>query len=178
MITTANYVLKTNVNGEVFTFVYETNDVWEALKEFWHEDFNNYLACYPIEKAWPIDIDAMDSGKVISTYHFQFEQSSFHSFYDIGGCTLDEFDKCIRRDKPKVTVIFGEYAAKAYINDGVEGIREHYDEGQLAVNEFDTEAERRAYIAGIDDADGWLGSAVLSDEDAESETVKELLDEH
>lgn len=80
--------------------------------------------------------------------------------------------------KFKVTVIFGEYAAKAYIVDGVEGIREHYGEGQLTVKEFDTEAERRAYIAGIDDADGWLGSSVLSDEDAESETVKELLDEH
>lgn len=44
--------------------------------------------------------------------------------------------------KNKVTVIFGEYAAKAYVNDGVEGIRDHYDE------------------------------------DAESEIVKELLDEH
>lgn len=78
--------------------------------------------------------------------------------------------------KYRVTVIFGEYAAKAYMNDGVEGIRDHYDEGQLAVRVFDTEAERRAYIMGIDDSDGWLGAAVLSDEDAESETVKELLE--
>ena len=83
--------------------------------------------------------------------------------------------------KFKVTVIFGEFAAKAYIEDGVEGIREHfdeYDEGQLTVKEFDTEAERRAYIAGIEDADRWQCSAVLSDEDAESETVKELLDKY
>lgn len=80
--------------------------------------------------------------------------------------------------KYRVTVIFGEYAAKAYMNDGVEGIRDHYDEGQLTVREFDTEAERDAYIKGVDDSDGWLGAAVLSDEDAESETVKELLDKH
>lgn len=80
--------------------------------------------------------------------------------------------------KYKVTIIFGEYAAKAYMNDGVEGIRDHYGEGQLTVREFDTEAEKKAYIMGIDDSDGWLGAAVLSDEDAESETVKELLDEH
>ena len=80
--------------------------------------------------------------------------------------------------KCKVTIIFGEYAAKAYINDGVEGILEHYDEGQLAVREFDTKAERDAYVKGVDDADGWLGSAVLSDEDANSETIKKLLDEH
>jgi len=81
------------------------------------------------------------------------------------------------RKKHRVTVIFGEYAAKAYMTDGVDGIREHYDEGQLTVREFDTEAERKAYIMGIDDAYGWLGAAVLSDEDAENETVKELLDE-
>lgn len=80
--------------------------------------------------------------------------------------------------KYKVTIIFGEYAAKAYMNDGVEGIRDHSDKGQLTVREFDTEAEKKAYIMGIDDSYGWLGAAVLSDEDAESETVKELLDEH
>lgn len=50
-------------------------------------------------------------------------------------------------------------------------------EGQLTVREFDTEAERWAYIMGIDDSDGWLGAAVLSKEDAECETVKQLLDE-
>jgi len=80
-------------------------------------------------------------------------------------------------EKYKVTIIFGEYAAKAYCNGGVEEMAEHMSEGQLTVREFDTEAERRAYIMGIDDSDGWLGAAVLSKEDAESETVKQLLDE-
>lgn len=96
MITTANYILNVTVNGEVFIFEYETNDVWEALKEFWHEDFDR-LAHYPIEKAWPVDAYAMERGKVISTYHFQFEQSSFHRFYDMGQCTLDEFYDIITR---------------------------------------------------------------------------------
>ena len=78
-----------------------------------------------------------------------------------------------------MTIIFGEYAAKAYCNGGVEEMAERIGEaqGQLTVREFDTEAERRAYIMGIDDSDGWLGAAVLSKEDAESETVKQLLDE-
>ena len=80
-------------------------------------------------------------------------------------------------EKYKATIIFGEYAAKAYCNGGVEEMAEHMDEGQLTVREFDTEAERRAYIMGIDDSDGWLGAAVLSKEDAECETVKKLLDE-
>jgi hypothetical protein len=79
--------------------------------------------------------------------------------------------------KYKATIVFGEYAAKAYCNGGIEEMAEHMAEGQLTVREFDTEAERRAYIMGIDDSDGWLGAAVLSKEDAESETVKQLLDE-
>ena len=79
-------------------------------------------------------------------------------------------------EKYKVTVIFGEYAAKAYCSGGLEEMEELYDEGQLTVREFDTKAECDAYIKGIDDADGWLGAAILSDEDAESETVKRLLD--
>ena len=79
--------------------------------------------------------------------------------------------------KYKMTVIFGEYAVKAYMSDGVEGIEEHLDEGKLLVREFDTEAECKAYIMGIDDADGWLGSAILSEKDAECETIKKLLEE-
>ena len=57
-----------------------------------------------------------------------------------------------------------------------DGLCEFIDEGQLVRMTFDTLAERRAYISGIDDADGWLGSAVLEDSDAESERVKALLD--
>ena len=80
-------------------------------------------------------------------------------------------------EKYKATIIFGEYAAKAYCNGGVEEMAEHMGEGQLTVREFDTEAELWAYIMGIDDSDGWLGATVLSKEDAECETVKQLLDE-
>ena len=36
-------------------------------------------------------------------------------------------------EKYKVTIIFGEYAAKAYCNGGVEEMAEHMDEGQLTV---------------------------------------------
>ncbi|MBQ8713105.1 MAG: hypothetical protein IJ551_09860 [Prevotella sp.] len=81
------------------------------------------------------------------------------------------------KEKFKVTIIFGENAAKAYMSGGVEEMSEHMSEGSLAVREFDTEAERKAYIMGVDDSDGWLGAAVLSKEDAESEMVKELYDE-
>lgn len=69
------------------------------------------------------------------------------------------------KNKYSATVIFGERAAKAYMNGGVQEMRNHIDEGQLVRKVFDTEAERKAYIAGIDDADGWYGSAVIDDED-------------
>jgi len=82
----------------------------------------------------------------------------------------------VRMQMYEVTVIFGENAAQAYINDGVDGLCEFIDEGRLVRMTFDTLAERRAYISGINDADGWLGSAVLEDSDAESERVKALLD--
>ena len=78
--------------------------------------------------------------------------------------------------KYKVTVIFGEYAAKAYMNNGVDGLIAHQSDGQLKEREFETEAEMKAYIMGIDDTDGWLGAAVLSEEDAQKKCVKELLD--
>jgi len=93
---------------------------------------------------------------------------------------LDEYETLLKKkyglQKNEVTVIFGENAAQAYMNDGVDGLCEFIDEGQLVRMTFDTLAERRAYISGIDDADGWLGSAVLEDSDAESERVKALLD--
>ena len=82
-----------------------------------------------------------------------------------------------RNNMDKILQMFFDGKRWAYVNGGVEEMSEHMSEGQLTVREFDTEAERRAYIMGIDDSDGWLGAAVLSDNDAESDIVKELLDE-
>jgi hypothetical protein len=81
--------------------------------------------------------------------------------------------------KFKAVVVFGETAANAY---GWEDMKKMCSlvrggEGSLSVREFDTEAERRAYILGIDDADGWLGAAVLSDKDARKKCVRNLLNE-
>lgn len=81
--------------------------------------------------------------------------------------------------KFKAVVIFGETAANAY---GWEDMKKmcslvREGEGSLSVREFGTEAERNAYILGIDDADGWLGAAVLSDKDARKKCVRNLLNE-
>lgn len=64
-----------------------------------------------------------------------------------------------------VIIVFGEYCAKAYMNEGFEGMRNHLDEGSLVRRVFDTKAERDAYIKGVDDSDGWLGAAVMDKAD-------------
>jgi hypothetical protein len=81
--------------------------------------------------------------------------------------------------KVKCAVVFGTRATHRYDEQDFEGLHEvcRDGDGSIVIREFDTEAERRAYIMGIDDSDGWLGAAVLSKEDAECETVKQLLDD-
>ena len=65
----------------------------------------------------------------------------------------------------EVIIVFGEYCADAYMNEGFEGMRNHIDEGSLVRRVFDTRAERDAYIKGIDDSDGWMGAAVMDQTD-------------
>lgn len=110
MITTANYIVKAVVDGEVFIFQYdETPEVWDALEQFWHEDYPEVLT----DKGgglFPIDVIAMDGSKAIRKYEFMFNAGVFHAFFDKGHTaegtyTLDQFAKDIERkkeDKPDV----------------------------------------------------------------------------
>ena len=102
MITTANYIVKAVVDGEVYIFPYDDlGDVWEALDEFYHEDYPEVL----IDKGgglFPIDVIAMDGGKAIRKYEFMFNAGVFHAFFDKGHTasgtyTLDQFAKDIER---------------------------------------------------------------------------------
>ena len=107
MITTANYILKAVVDGEVFIFQYdEAGDAWESLEQFWHEDYPEAL----IDKGdglFPIDVIAMDGSKAIRKYEFEFNAGVFDHFFDKGWSasstepgqryTLDQFAKDIKR---------------------------------------------------------------------------------
>ena len=102
MITTDNYILKVITEGETYIFSYDTPDVWTALEEFWHEDYPDDIVRMPHSEPFPIDVFAMDNGKVIQTYHFMFNAVVFHAFFDHGHkadgpYTLDEFAKDIER---------------------------------------------------------------------------------
>ena len=145
MITTANYILKAVVDGEVFIFQYdEAGDAWEALEQFWHEDYPEAL----IDKGgglFPIDVIAMDGGKAIRKYEFIFNAGVFHAFFDKGHTaegtyTIDQFAKDIERkleDKPDVkqlTAMMDRWAGFCYNHPPYEdvilwmvgGSKQHY----------------------------------------------------
>ena len=87
MITTANYLLVAYVGGEQYHFEYEDcGDMWEALEQFWHEDYPEVLADVQGSELFPMDVYAMleNGSKVIATYPFTFNAAVFHAFYDHG----------------------------------------------------------------------------------------------
>ena len=96
MITTANYILVAHLADGNYVFNYESCDVWTALGEFWHDDWQDCLSGKPDDQNFTIDVYAMDGAKVINTYNLVFNESYFHHYYDHGHCTLDEFEKAIR----------------------------------------------------------------------------------
>ena len=145
MITTANYILKAVVDGEVFIFQYdEAGDAWESLEQFWHEDYPEAL----VDKGgglFPIDVIAMDGSKAIRKYEFTFNAGVFHAFFDHGHTadgtyTLDQFAKDIERkpeDKPDVkqlTAMMDRWAGFCYNHPPYEevilwmvgGSKQHY----------------------------------------------------
>lgn len=73
-----------------------------------------------------------------------------------------------KKKKVTVVMVFGEDAADVYCDEGFMAMRKYIEGGnggQLVKHEFDTEAERNAYIRGVWDMDGWFGAAMLEDED-------------
>lgn len=97
MTTTANYLLIAYVGGEQYHFEYEKcGDKWEALDQFWHEDWECKFARME-KQCFAVDVVAMYNGKAIKCYEVAFEMSYFHHFYDHGHITLNEFSDAIRK---------------------------------------------------------------------------------
>lgn len=97
MITTANYLLIAYVNGGQYHFEYEgCGDMWEALEQFWHEDWECYFATLD-RQCFAVDVVAIEDSKAIKRYEVAFEMSYFHHFYDHGHVSLDEFSDAIRK---------------------------------------------------------------------------------
>ena len=83
------------------------------------------------------------------------------------------------KKKFKVVVVFGEQAEDAYGWENMKKLCSLVRSGECEVchREFDTEEERKAYIRGIDDMNGWWGAAVLSEKDSKKKCIKDLLSE-
>lgn len=102
MITTANYMLSATVGGEQYRFEYEAGDVWEALEEFFHEDYPEVFDGLQGCNLFPVDVTSMDGGKAIASYELAFNASLFHYFYDHGRLTLDEFERAVREERQNI----------------------------------------------------------------------------
>lgn len=104
MTTTANYIIKAVVGGDTYVFQYdEAMDAWEAMEQFWHEDYPEVIINLQGSEMFPISVYAMENGKALREYPFTFNAAIFHAFYDKGHkadgiYTLDEFDRDIRRN--------------------------------------------------------------------------------
>ena len=79
--------------------------------------------------------------------------------------------------KFKVVIVLGEQAQDAYAWEDMRQVCSLVRRGDCDVicREFNTEDERKAYIRGIDDMDGWFSAVVLSEKDAKKKCVKNLL---
>ena len=144
MITTSDYILTATVGGEKFYFSYVAGDVWDALGEFWHEDYPETLDALEGSEWFPIDVVAMDGGKAIRKYEFMFNAGVFHAFFDKGHTaegtyTLDQFAKDIERksdeqDPKQLTAIMDRWAGFCYNHPPYEevilwmvgGSKQHY----------------------------------------------------
>lgn len=78
--------------------------------------------------------------------------------------------------KYKVYVAFGSDLTKAIFEQDSDTIEAEIDEPEsFKVREFNTKAEANAYIKGLDDACGWMDSAVLNPKNQfESKIIKKL----
>lgn len=160
MITTANYIVKAVVDGEVFIFQYdEAPEVWDALEQFWHGDYPEVL----IDKGgglFPIDVIAMDGGKAIRKYYFAFNAGVFHAFFDHGHTadgiyTLDQFAKDIERtneylaDRLKLVKAANDDAELKAVIDSI--YSEGFEDGANADNEKQNPEQLTAMM------DRWAG---------------------
>lgn len=132
MIVNSNYVLIAMIGNQQQMFQYETADVWDALDEFWHEDWPEAVAGSQDDGEFPIDVYAMENGKAIRKYQFQFNFCVFHHFFDKGYLrtddggsktyTLDEFAKHIERKEPND----GDSRIEHYIIERVHEIKVYF----------------------------------------------------
>ena len=77
----------------------------------------------------------------------------------------------------KITTIFGEDAVREYEENNELPSEEWLADngGVVDEKEFETEAEYNAYIAGVNDADGWSDYHIIRHRSEEADTSREKI---
>ncbi len=83
------------------------------------------------------------------------------------------------QDEPqkfKCAVVFGSRATSRYDEQDFEGLHEvcRDGDGSIVIREFDTEAERKAFIEGIEAGDGWCDYMEVDQTDIENVTFDDI----
>ena len=78
--------------------------------------------------------------------------------------------------KFKCAVVFGSRATRRYDEQDFEGLHEvcRDGDGSIVIREFDTEAERKAFIEGIEAGDGWCDYMEVDQTDIENVTFDDI----
>ena len=78
--------------------------------------------------------------------------------------------------KFKCAVVFGTRATSRYDEQDFEGLHEvcRDGDGSIVIREFDTEAERKAFIEGIEAGDGWCDYMEVDQTDIENVTFDDI----
>lgn len=151
MKTRANYIIKATVADTEYYLEYASKDVWTALEEFWHNDYEQTFGSMPDGSLFPLDVIRLDGGKRIYSYRCTFNAGVFHAYYDHGRITLGEFARTIWREKPKtpdnINLNIDEVAL---IGDALLYAIEQFDCKKLPYNKRVAETikqEREKYVA-------------------------------
>jgi hypothetical protein len=79
-------------------------------------------------------------------------------------------------EKFRCAVVFGSRATSRYDDQDFEGLHEVCRDGvgSVTIREFDTEAERKAFIEGIEAGDGWCDYIEVDQTDIENVTFDDI----
>lgn len=110
---TSNYLLRAALDGQEYIYEYDTPNMWSALEEFFHNDWQDDIAGQQGGEFFPFVLYSMENGRLLDCYPFTFNASVFHAFFDHGRTangtyTLDQFDKDIQRE-PEAAVWIVSY---------------------------------------------------------------------
>lgn len=78
--------------------------------------------------------------------------------------------------KIRCAVVFGTRATHRYDEQDFKGLHEvvRDGDGSVCIREFDTEAERKAFLEGIEAGDGWCDYMEVDQTDIENVTFDDI----